>query len=252
MYRLKIPTPVSLSDLAADRLREAIVIGHFKPGERLIEAKLSESLGVSRGPLREALRVLATDGLIQIRPNRGAQVVSPSGDELESMVLARAVAEGTCARLLTAQRNADAIEQLTSILAAQKEARKRADHRELIHLHWEFHRTICSSANNQFLLDLWKKVSNVIRIYSTGAIYKTAVENNKVFLDYFRHKPPEASEELLRSQIIAMSYVYLHKPIPTPVRGYVTMFIDDKSIVHDVRRSDDTQIAKLVNSGKSG
>jgi DNA-binding GntR family transcriptional regulator len=247
MY-LRLPEPASLSDLAADRLREAIVVGHFKPGERLIETKISASLGVSRGPLREALRVLASDGLIQIRQNRGAYVVSPSGEELESMVLARAVTEGTAARLVTASRDPDTLERLKAILAEQTGASTRRNHRELVHLHWDFHRTICAGAKNYFLLDLWKRVSNVIRIYSTGAIYKTAVENNQVFLDYFTHKSPAEAEEILRSQIIAMSYIYLRKPIPPAIRGYVTVFIDDASTVHDVRNFDDVQITRLVSN----
>lgn len=247
MYGLKIHTPASLSDLAADRLREAIVLGHLKPGERLVESKISESLGVSRGPLREALRVLAADGLIQIRQNRGAHVVSPSPEELESMVLARAMAEGTSARLLTATHDAEVLERLREIIEAQTKARERPGHRELVRLHWEFHRTICIHGGNPFLLDLWTKVSNVIRIYSTAAIYKTAVENNKVFLDYFMNKSPEQAEEVLRSQVIAMSYIYLQKPIPEAVKSYVTVFIDGKNMVHDVRNLDYDQIARLAD-----
>jgi DNA-binding GntR family transcriptional regulator len=246
MFELTLPTPASLSDLAVDRLREAIVVGHLKPGERLVETKISSSLGISRGPLREALRVLAGDGLIQIRQNRGAYVVSPSGDELESMVLARAIAEGTAARLITAERSALTLGLLRSILERQQEARSKSDHRALALIHWEFHRTICDRSNNPFLLDLWTKVSNVIRIYSTGAFYKTAVENNEVFLRYFSEKSPSEAEEVLRSQIIVMSYLYLNKPVPTAIRGYVSTFIDGMSLVHDVRNFNDSEIARLA------
>src|ERR1044072_4556146 len=84
MFELAVPLPSSLSDLAVDRLREAIVVGHFKPGDRLVETKIPAVLGISRAPLREALRVLASDGLVEIRQNRGTYVVSPSGEELEN------------------------------------------------------------------------------------------------------------------------------------------------------------------------
>jgi DNA-binding GntR family transcriptional regulator len=248
MFELAVPLPSSLSDLAVDRLREAIVIGHFKPGDRLVETKISAVLGISRAPLREALRVLASDGLVEIRQNRGTYVVSPSGEELENMVLARAIAEGTAARLITASRSNATFDLLRGILTKQKEAQRSSDHRALTYLHWEFHRAICSCSSNPFLLDLWTKVSNVIRIYSTGAFYKTAVENNAVFLDYFCGKSPSEAEEILRSQIIVMSYVYLNKSIPSAIRGYVSNFIDDSNIVHDVRDLDDTQIARLTNN----
>jgi DNA-binding GntR family transcriptional regulator len=250
MFELAIPLPSSLSDLAVDRLRQAIVVGHFKPGERLVETKLSTSLGISRAPLREALRVLAGDGLVQIKQNRGAYVVSPSGEELEHMVLARAVAEGTAARLITASRSAEALKALGDILGKQKKAQRASDHRALTYHHWEFHRAICTGANNPFLLELWTKVSNVIRIYSTGAFYKTAVENNEVFLDHFHVRSPSEAEELLRSQIIVMSYIYLSKPIPSAIQGYITKFIDDAKRVHDV--SNGAQIARLAKDAAKG
>lgn len=252
MFELAIPIPSSLSDLAVDRLREAIVVGHFKPGDRLVETKLSASLGISRAPLREALRVLAGDGLVQIKQNRGAYVVSPSGEELENMVLARAIAEGTAARLVAATRSPESLDALAEILRKQKEAQRVSDYRALTYHHWEFHRAICSGSNNPFLLELWTKVSNVIRIYSTGAFYKTAVENNEVFLGYFRERSPTEAEELLRSQIIVMSYVYLAKPIPSAIRGYVTRFIDDSQHVHDVSNLDEAQIARLANGVVKG
>ena len=249
MFELALPIPSSLSDLAVDRLREAIVVGHFKPGERLVETKISAGLGISRAPLREALRVLASDGLVQIKQNRGAYVVSPSGEELENMVLARSIAEGTAARLVTAARSTETLDLLRGILERQKEARAASDHRALTYLHWEFHRAICSGSNNPFLLDLWNKVSNVIRIYSTGAFYKIAVENNEVFLEYFCKKSPSEAEEVLRSQIIIMSYVYLNKPIPFAIREYVCTFIDGSSVVHDVKNLNNTQIARLADEG---
>jgi DNA-binding GntR family transcriptional regulator len=246
MFELAVPLPGSLSELAADRLREAIVVGHFKLGERLVETKISAELGISRAPLREALRVLASDGLVQIRQNRGTYVVSPSAEELENMVLARAITEGTAARLVTAARSTVALEGLRDTLARQKDAQQRNDHRALTYLHWEFHRAICAHSGNPFLLDSWTKVSNVIRIYSTGAFYKTAVENNTVFLEYFRSRRPAEAEDVLRSQIIVMSYVYLNKPIPHAIRDYVTNFIDDSNVVHEVRHFDQAQIARLV------
>lgn len=248
MFELAVPLPSSLSDLAVDRLREAIVIGHFKPGERLVETKISTELGISRAPLREALRVLASDGLVQIKQNRGTYVVSPSGEELENMVLARAITEGVAARLITAARAPAALDGLRVILGRQKEAQHRSDHRALTYLHWEFHRAICSYSNNPFLLDSWTKVSNVIRIYSTGAFYKTAVENNSIFLKYFCEMQPSEAEEVLRSQIIVMSYVYLNKPIPDAIREYVTRFIDDSSLVHELTNLDEAQIARLIEA----
>ncbi len=82
-FRSRGPAP-SNTEVVADALREAIVKGWLAPGERIKEIPLSEQLGVSRGPIREALRLLAHDGLVTIIPNRGAIVPTPTpADVLE-------------------------------------------------------------------------------------------------------------------------------------------------------------------------
>jgi DNA-binding GntR family transcriptional regulator len=81
--RSRGPAP-SNTEVVADALREAIIKGWIRPGERIKEIPLSQQLGISRGPIREALRLLAHDGLVTIIPNRGAVVPTPtSADVLE-------------------------------------------------------------------------------------------------------------------------------------------------------------------------
>lgn len=81
--RVRGPAPSNV-EVAAEALREAIVTGRLVPGERIKEIPLAEQLGVSRGPIREAMRLLAHDGLLTIVPNRGAIVPKPtSADVLE-------------------------------------------------------------------------------------------------------------------------------------------------------------------------
>lgn len=245
MIDLSLPQ-VSLTDLAVDRLREAIVIGHFKPGERLVERAVSASLGISRAPLREALRVLAADGLVQIRQNRGTYVVCPSVQELESMVLARALAEGAAARLIAGNRSTATLEQLAAILDRQQDAQKKRDTRGLIDHHWEFHRTICLLSGNPFLFDMWNKVSNIIRIYSSAAIYRVAVDNNISFLKSMSTDTPSRAEYIIRSQIIIMSYLYLEKDVPTAIRDYTkTLLLNDGRLV-DLNGQPQNAIKKLA------
>ncbi len=70
------------AELLADQIREAILVGTFRPGDRLIEQELAESFGTSRGPIREAIRLLASEGLIELRKNRGAVVAAPNFDDV--------------------------------------------------------------------------------------------------------------------------------------------------------------------------
>lgn len=77
------PLPeASAADLVADRLREAILDGTLRPGDRLVETDLAEQFAVSRGPVREAIRLLAPEGLVVLRRNRGAVVASPTFDDV--------------------------------------------------------------------------------------------------------------------------------------------------------------------------
>ena len=72
----------STAEILAEQIRDAILVGNLKPGDRLIEQDLSESFGTSRGPIREAIRILATEGLIELRKNRGAVVSAPTFDDV--------------------------------------------------------------------------------------------------------------------------------------------------------------------------
>ena len=77
------PLPeTSTSDLVADRLRDAILAGDLKSGDRLIETDLAERFDISRGPVREAIRQLVPEGLVVLRRNRGAVVASPTLDDV--------------------------------------------------------------------------------------------------------------------------------------------------------------------------
>jgi len=80
-FRSRGPAP-SNTEVVAEALREAIVKGWLPPGERIKEIPLAEQLGVSRGPIRDALRLLAHDGLVTIIPNRGAVVPTPTSADV--------------------------------------------------------------------------------------------------------------------------------------------------------------------------
>jgi DNA-binding GntR family transcriptional regulator len=102
-WNAKLRQPDSEGATQADRLAEAIVesvlSGEFKPGLRLDEGMLADRFGVSRTPVREALRQLASTGLIELKPRRGATVATATSAQLEALFGAMAEIEATCARL---------------------------------------------------------------------------------------------------------------------------------------------------------
>src|SRR5687768_18510115 len=84
----------SLPNEVAERLRQLILDGHFEPGQRIHEKTLSEQLGVSRTPLREAFKVLATEGFLEPLPHRGAAIASLVAEDLEHMFTVIGALEG--------------------------------------------------------------------------------------------------------------------------------------------------------------
>jgi len=99
-----LETPRSLAGDAADRIRESILSGGFRPGEHLVEARIAQQLNVSRGPVREAFKLLRAEGLVEEEPRRGTFVVRLEADDVREIYQLRAAIEGQAARLLTESR----------------------------------------------------------------------------------------------------------------------------------------------------
>lgn len=118
------PLPeTSAADLVADRLRDAILDGTLRPGDRLVETDLAERFAVSRGPVREAIRLLAPEGLVVLRRNRGAVVASPTFDDVLEVYAAR-LTLGTLALTHAVETHAGAtprFSEVVDLLAAMRD-----------------------------------------------------------------------------------------------------------------------------------
>jgi DNA-binding GntR family transcriptional regulator len=141
----------STPDVLAERIREAVADGSLTPGQQLQQEDLSALFGVSRSPLREALRQLEGEGLIVYQPNRGATVATLTRDDVRQIYEIRKILESAAIRL--AVPNID-----DSVLARAKVAvarmRDAADGRPWANAHWEFHATLYAAAERPMLVDL--------------------------------------------------------------------------------------------------
>ncbi len=108
------------SDYVYDELLHKILMRQMKPGERLAEVNLAVALGVSRTPVREALRRLASQGLLEIIPNVGARLVSPSQKDVEDTFKVRSVLETTAIRLALQNMDDTNLEELEEVLRKKK------------------------------------------------------------------------------------------------------------------------------------
>src|ERR1700721_4109358 len=105
-----------LRDQGVTELRQAILSGRLKPGERLVEGRLADELGVSRNPVREAIRVLASEGLIEVTARRGAAVATMTEQEARETIELRALLEGQNARLPARRPDQQIIKRIETVL----------------------------------------------------------------------------------------------------------------------------------------
>lgn len=130
---------LTLADAAAEKLRALIGEGSLAPGERLTEAELSGRLGISRIPLREALRALAGEGIVTIEPHKGAVVTPVTPEEVDEVFPVLAALEGAAGELAAVRMDDAAREEIAALheamLAAHRAGRRKAflAHNETIH-----------------------------------------------------------------------------------------------------------------------
>jgi len=146
----------SLSRVVSEQIRGRILDGTLKPGERLVEDRLSAELGVSRVPVREALRSLSAEGLVTLLPRRGATVVEVTPESVAELVEVRALLEGLNAKLAAQRHDPEIIEQLKDTLARGNEAAKTGTAEELAHLNAEFHERLAVASRNTVLSEVMR------------------------------------------------------------------------------------------------
>ena len=143
-----------LNQQVAGAVRERILAGVFAPGERLAEEKLSLELGVSRVPVREALRHLAAEGLVVLRPRRGAVVFSHTEEEMRDLVEVRATLEGLNARLAARRHDPKQMAELERILRDGARVTERSDLALIQRSNARFHEAIEAIAANSVLMGI--------------------------------------------------------------------------------------------------
>jgi DNA-binding GntR family transcriptional regulator len=135
-------------------LRRAIVDRRYKPGERLVESRLAEELGVSRIPIREAIRALATEGLVEVADRRGASVARMSATEARETIELRALLEGQNARLAARRRDAQVQKRITAVLDKGASAVAAGRFDQLTALNQQFHKELTLAGQNAVLAEL--------------------------------------------------------------------------------------------------
>jgi DNA-binding GntR family transcriptional regulator len=145
-------------------LREHILAGDLASGDRLVEARVAQQLGISRGPLREALKQLAAEGLVHEEPRRGTFVATPTPDAVREAYDLRAAIEAKAARLVIANGDPAAVDSLRRAAENIDAASRAGDLQKVVRSDYEFHETLCRASGNGRLLEAFVRNASVLRI----------------------------------------------------------------------------------------
>ncbi|MEU7908440.1 GntR family transcriptional regulator [Actinoplanes sp. NPDC049118] len=152
----------SLVDLAVDRLSREILSGRTDPGERLVEEQLTRRLGISRAPLREALRLLAQQGLVEHIPRRGVRVATLSDDDVRELYEVRDVLERHAVASIPPGADLSAVR---AALEVMRKATEAGDRLAIADAHRHFHVAVVALGGNRQLSALYESVLVRLQLY---------------------------------------------------------------------------------------
>ena len=190
----------SLRGRVFNRIREDILNGKYEDHEELKEVAIGEELGVSRTPVREALRQLELEGLVQIIPNKGAYVVGISASDVRDIYMIRSRLEGLCARWACENITNEQLEELEEIvyLADFHEEKGHVD--QLAELDNRFHTTLYESCNSKMLEHLLKDyhqyVWQIRQKTLAGKRGKDSNNEHRAIMEAIKDSNPDKAEEI--------------------------------------------------------
>ncbi|MDX6342771.1 MAG: hypothetical protein QOH87_2909 [Trebonia sp.] len=181
------------------QLLEEVLEGRLRPGEVLVETALGKRFGVSRTPIREALRMLEQDGVLE-RVNRGMRVRQTSSEEVLEIYGVRTILEAAAARDAAAKRSDYDLATLDRIFGSMAEA-KGATPLELAEINRSFHRAIWQASRNRTLVDLLERLAVHLRRYPATTYqrhgrWEEALEEHRQLLEAIRDQEPDRAAEV--------------------------------------------------------
>ncbi len=207
-----------LADTAYDQLRSAILRGELPHGERLAEEEIAENLGISRTPVREALRRLAAEGLVDVAPNRGASVARWESTDLQEIFDLRAMLESYATKRATPRRTPEVIDELTGICDEMESVFARSSNgrslQSLATANRRFHRIIMEAAESPRLLSMIDSLTHVPVVMQTFTQYsqhalQRSLHHHREIVDAMTAGDSDWAGSIMRAHILAARYEVL-------------------------------------------
>jgi len=204
----------SMRDMAYSAIREAILRGQLKPGDRLLESEIARQMGISRAPVREAIRQLASEGLVVSHSHRGSFVIDLSPDDLWEIYTLRAAIESLAVRLVAEQVTPQTVLLLQQAVTDMAQAARQGDLQRVADLDIAFHETLCRLSGHSRLLETWLSMIVQIRIFIdlTHALYHPIEDMISLHAEIVRYienrQGREAGEALTQHILDAGQRIY--------------------------------------------
>ncbi|MFZ5558309.1 MAG: GntR family transcriptional regulator [Pseudomonadota bacterium] len=219
-----------LHDEVAARLRDLITRGELSPGERLNERVLTERFGISRTPLREAIKVLSSEGLVELLPNRGAAVTRITRADAEDMFQVMAVLEALGGELACQRAGDDDIAEVRALHYQMRAHHARGELADYFRLNQRIHEKIIECARNAALTGVYRSLSGRIRRARYMANlsrerWDHAVEEHEQILAALAQRDGERLKALLKTHlenkldVICASLTEAGDPAPVRAAG---------------------------------
>lgn len=205
-------THKQLRHVVTEQIRQAILDGQIKPGEWLRQERLAQELGVSQMPIREALKELAAEGLVEHIPYRGVRVVEFTAEDVEDLYAQRCFLEARAARAAAARISEETLAQLRELVAQMRSHLADEDLPLYRELNRQFHQLIAQASGRQYLIrtlnQLWANFPNMLwanfpqtaRSSNPERTPQDVLQHEAIVEALARHDE-EAAERLMREHI---------------------------------------------------
>lgn len=213
---MQLKRPESLSQMAEEQIRLGIVRGEFQLGESLQENRLSESLGISKTPIREALAALGRQGLVRFFPNRGAFVFTLNQTDTQQLCHYRLMLESKALELARSLNLEELITALEDICDLMSTAVKQDDFDGYLELDDRFHDTFFDLCGNKYLRDGYHQISAVVATMRT----QLSKRSDRIDKSFGEHK---AILEHLRTGDLASAMRVLERQVTRGERFYIDL-----------------------------
>lgn len=210
--RLARVQPRVLRQEVLEALRSAILANRIKPGSRLLEAEVANRMGVSRAPVREAIRQLEQEGLVEFFPHRGAVVIGLPEDEIDAIYELRALIEGRAIARACGTATAADLTRLEGLIVDMQGALRQRDIEEVAEIDLRFHGAIVELSGFSLLRHIWQSLDGLVRVRSYQALDRPgraaqyflsgSIASHSVLVDAIRARDPEQAAHAIRAHVL--------------------------------------------------